>query len=836
MVDVITKYISAGCNSTPHVADWGKNGCICFGSCNSVAVYQPQVPQSQIKDAGSILSTLKSHKNRVNCVKWMKTRKAAEWEIISGSVDKTAILWTQVGNQFQCSQILAGHDGAITTLDNIEIEDLDFEPKSEVTESPSIHNLIVTSSVDSTIKIWHRFNSEEFHDIQTIPLNTGFALDVALVSPENSSGVILACGCDNQKVNLYVLQQGQFVSAVSLSGHDDWVSGVDFCVEDNGDLLLASCGQDFIVRIWRISQKTTPEENSNIIIRDKPATGSIQMKETLIDVQSKGSSLCFAITLESVLLGHDGWIYSVRWHPPIEKENGWHQPLRLLTASMDKTMILWSVDKDSGVWVEEVRVGEVGGNTLGFYGGLFSPCGDSILAHGYQGALHQWTFNKEKLCWEPAVTGGGHFKAVDDIAWDPVDGSYLLSVGLDQTCRFHAPWVTDTLQRPTWYEVARPQVHGYDIQCLAVLHRYKFVSGADEKVLRVFNAPKNFIENFCNISKLDIEVELKNKEISSVPQGASVPALGLSNKAVYCNEKTAEEEIEAHPNEQYPEVYFSPVTLHEPPTEEHLLQNTLWPETQKLYGHGYEIFAVTADPRGEILASACKASKSEFAGIILWNCSNWKQLGVLEGPSLTVTQLAFSYDGQHLLSVSRDRTWTLFRHAVDHDIPFKKIASVDKKTSAHSRIIWSCCWSHDNAYFATASRDKKVILWNCPPPSTNDVISVQPKDNFIFSDSVTAVDMAPTFTPDNKYLLSIGLDSGIIELLSWSPDQPTPWQHLKVLDLISHHLTVKRLKFSRVIKDHQQQQNKDDDNPQFMLASCGNDFSVRIFNIFLGQC
>lgn len=67
------------------------------------------------------------------------------------------------------------------------------------------------------------------------------------------------------------------------------------------------------------------------------------------------------------------------------------------------------------------------------------------------------------------------------------------------------------LQQPTWYEVARPQVHGYDIQCLAVLHRYKFVSGADEKVLRVFHAPKNFIENFCNISKLDIEAELENK-------------------------------------------------------------------------------------------------------------------------------------------------------------------------------------------------------------------------------------------------------------------------------------------------------------------------------------
>lgn len=44
----------------------------------------------------------------------------------------------------------------------------------------------------------------------------------------------------------------------------------------------------------------------------------------------------------------------------------------------------------------------------------------------------------------------------------------------------------------------------------------------------------------------------------------------------------------------------------EPPTEEQLLQNTLWPETQKLYGHGYEIFSLACDPSGKVLASACK--------------------------------------------------------------------------------------------------------------------------------------------------------------------------------------------------------------------------------------
>ena len=60
------------------------------------------------------------------------------------------------------------------------------------------------------------------------------------------------------------------------------------------------------------------------------------------------------------------------------------------------------------------------------------------------------------------------------------------------------------------------------------------------------------------------------------------------------------------------------VGISEPPTEENLLQNTLWPEVQKLYGHGYEIFALAARHDGTLLASACKATTAEHAAIIIW--------------------------------------------------------------------------------------------------------------------------------------------------------------------------------------------------------------------------
>ncbi|XP_041365470.1 elongator complex protein 2-like isoform X2 [Gigantopelta aegis] len=821
-------YVSAGCNATAHSADWGRNNLISYSSCRAVLICDPEVSSGKVKPA-KVLQVLTGHKDCVNCVKWVPSidHYSPENTLLSGARDKNVVVWKQDPHNtdsYTLEACLSGHSAAVTAVEGI------FIPPSPQESSL----LIASASSDSSIKIWKRSSDKDCEEIQTIKFGTGFVLDIALIIIPGTNVVLLACGADDHKVHIFVMENNQFVKKMVLLGHEDWVRSLDFMVDDTGDVLLVSSAQDNLIRIWRFSKRDTDINRSLASISDLPLDEDIKMPENIFSYCYNDKEAFCAVSLESVLSGHEGWIYSVRWHPRIKTgEKGDHQPMSLLSASMDKTMMLWMPDPDAGIWVEQVRVGEVGGNTLGFYGGLFGPDGASILAHGYQGAFHHWTRSTEdKKTWNPSVTVGGHFDCVQDIDWDPRDGQFLISTSLDQTTRLHAPWVKSDRQ-VEWYEIARPQVHGYSMQCLAMLNRYKFVSAADEKVIRVFDAPRNSIEIFCHICKQNLDEQLQREDTQSLPEGASVPALGLSNKAVFQGVKPdlgEDLKMSVHANSQYEVPYFKTVSVQAPPTEENLLQNTLWPETQKLYGHGYEVFSVACDPAGKIVASACKASTAEHSRVILWDTSSWQQVGSLAAATLTVTQIAFSHDGRYLLAVSRDRTWSLFRKHKISDTMFEEIGSVDKKTSSHSRIIWTCAWTYDDKYFMTGSRDKKVMVWQrCDISNRGEGLHV-PVFSIAFPDSVTALDIAPVLV-NECHLIAVGLDNGMILICKWKP--PDNWICCTKLEANAHHMTVKRLKFRPCFG----RAGMSDSDPTRWLqfASCGSDHFVRIQNIELDR-
>ncbi|XP_049859581.1 elongator complex protein 2 isoform X1 [Schistocerca gregaria] len=799
-------YISCSCNRTPHSSDWGRNGLICFGACNAVAIYDPKYA-----DAGKILKVLCHHKGRVNAVQWIKTGNCSpETEFVSASSDGTAVLWSadDMGG-FYVSSVLEGHNSAVTFADGIYLSNTDHQ----ICKQPL---LVVTASADSSLKIWRRKKAEVAAVCsQTVNFGSGFCLCARICILPSTSDILIACATDDTKIHLFADKQyeeicispkenetllSHFVKVDSLIGHDDWVRSLDFAIEDSGDVLLASCSQDTFVRLWRISARECGSQLQSPV-SELPSSEDIHAEEHVFEI--KGHWFVWAV--ESVLPGHEGWVYSVRWHPVINSESKNHQPLRMLSSSLDKTMVLWAFDAQSGLWTEEVRVGELGGNSLGFYGGMFGPEGRSIMGHGYQGAFHIWHQSEEgRNEWLPRTAAGGHFGPVVDLQWEP-RGQFLLTVSTDQTTRLHAPWDRDN-KEITWHELARPQVHGYDMSCLAILSRYCFASGSEEKVVRTFKAPSNFVTNFqsiCNVREDSTEFA------EEIPQGAAVPTLGLSNKAVYEGQQVQLEE--RHVKDEFPESsYFIPVKLTEPPTEDNLLQNTLWPEIQKLYGHGYELYSLAARSDGKVLASACKATTAEHAAIILWQVDSWQQYQKLTFHQLTVTQLAFSPDGVYLLSVSRDRRWGLFQRTANSE-RYELVVGSDKKSGIHTRIIWCCAWTHDSSHFATGSRDGKVAIWNVKGESRTVPLELK-------GQSVTALAFAPHLpTDESAHVLAVGLDSGIIMIYEWNLSE---WTKCLILGNNSaHHLTVKRVAFRPV---------ENEESPRLQLASCGADHIVRI--------
>ncbi len=78
--------------------------------------------------------------------------------------------------------------------------------------------------------------------------------------------------------------------------------------------------------------------------------------------------------------------------------------------------------------------------------------------------------------------------------------------------------------------------------------------------------------------------------------------------------------------------------------------------------------------------------------------------------------MKFSNNSKYLLSVSRDRTWKLFKRQTETNNnnsagQFKLVRYLHTKNNYHTRIVWSCDWSHDDKFFVTTSRDKRACVW-----------------------------------------------------------------------------------------------------------------------------
>ena len=205
-----------------------------------------------------------------------------------------------------------------------------------------------------------------------------------------------------------------------------------------------------------------------------------------------------------------------------------------------------------------------------------------------------------------------------------------------------------------------------------------------------------------------------------------------------------------------------------PPVEDYLMCRTLWPESQKLYGHAFEIYCVAASHKGDCAASACKAKQEAYADIIIWQIvqNDPDQSGEvaqqssvpackLEGcQHLTVVQMEFSKKDDHLLACTRDRQVLLFKRQEGF-----KFALAKRVKEAHTRILWALSWSHDDLFFATASRENKesVKIWDAQSVEMASALPAKSVPN------ATSLQFFPR-TVQDEYALAVGQENGSITI------------------------------------------------------------------------
>ncbi|RFU32200.1 hypothetical protein B7463_g4097, partial [Scytalidium lignicola] len=753
-VVVRTEYLAAGGNRHPSASDWDvESGVLAYGTDRNVAVWRPES-----SDCRGVYGLLQGHADTVNAVKFFSSVKG---HLLSGSSDGQIKIWKNIDDSenYECIQTISEHKASVNCL-----------------AVPDVGRIFLSGAADGTVKVWSLDENSVAQLVQSITITPRlFPLALALTSlPGASTSYILAVAGTKEIVQLYALDSEdsskEFHLRATFTGHEGWIRSLDFIREkkaENGDLLLASVSQDKYIRLWRIHQgKELPAAAASA----DPSLGAFMPGKILSNKahRFKAQSLDFSATFEALLFGHEDWIYSARW-----RSNG--DKLQLLSASADNSLAIWEPDPTSGIWVTIARLGEISaekgsttatGSTGGFWTGLWSPSGDNVVCLGRTGSWRRWAFNKEQDRWNQAVGISGHIHSITGIAWSKW-GDYVLSTSSDQTTRLHAAWKRDHTQ--TWHEMARPQIHGYDLNCIDSLGERQFVSGADEKLLRVFKEPRavaNLLHKLCGIGSPSNETDM--------PDAANMPVLGLSNKAIEAVDDDEEIPTGYHGINNSNDrdaidpasiVHKSTLNLDHPPFEEHLSRHTLWPEVEKLYGHGYEISTLAASHDGSLIATACKATSIDHAVIRNYDTKEWHEIRPpLTAHSLTVTRLRFSADDKYLLSVGRDRQWAIFKRDDANKYTYTMAESNPK---GHSRMILDAAWAPTSfPVFATAGRDKTVKIWAKGTDGAAEgfiCLKTIPEEH-----SVTAISFLDVSVDDDITYLAVGTESGRVKIYSIS--------------------------------------------------------------------
>eukprot|EP01119_Soliformovum_irregulare_P005507 TRINITY_DN17264_c0_g1_i1.p1 TRINITY_DN17264_c0_g1~~TRINITY_DN17264_c0_g1_i1.p1 ORF type:complete len:407 (+),score=107.88 TRINITY_DN17264_c0_g1_i1:297-1517(+) len=251
--------------------------------------------------------------------------------IVTASLDATIKIWDFETGEFE--RTLKGHTNAVQSID--------FDHTG---------NFLVSSSADLTIKIW---DFTTYECVRTLKGHDHNVSSVAFLP----SGDQIASGSRDKTIKIWETSTGYCQK--TLQGHDEWVRTIQ--VTDDG-ALLASAGHDKTVRLWdlakfevihvmrdhshyieclsfspaTLSQLETPDGRTFKGKANTPgnflASGS---RDKTVKIWETATGECIL-----TLVGHDNWVRGVQFHP-----SGKY----LLSVSEDHSMKVWDLKQGRAV-------------------------------------------------------------------------------------------------------------------------------------------------------------------------------------------------------------------------------------------------------------------------------------------------------------------------------------------------------------------------------------------------------------------------------------------------------------------------------------------------------
>lgn len=733
--------VFAGCNRSLDIFEYSYNTKqLAYASNNNLFISIPLIKENKFNFSNFKQSV--KFDSDITCIKWDK-----ESRIISGCQNGDICIYDCLNDKIiEILKPLSGHSISCLEINN---------------------NLLVIGNTIGDLFIYELVNLK--YELKlSFKLPYGFyGMNIKIVNSsinDKDSEYILFVGGSKPVINVLSLINFKEIKIVNeLPGHEDWVRSIDIRqIEDSENevdnkkfkvknYLIATSSLDRIIRLWKLSI----EDINNPIFIETNKLKLLTSKEYKFNLLN---SRCL-IKIDAILMGHDDWISKISWKKDVNKET----ELMLLSSSADSSIMIWESDLISGVWFPKFRLGEIAikgastatGSSGGFYCSewIIDEGIEIILTNGKTGSIRCWIKEKDDKEFKTIPFFNGSIKSITDITWSP-NGEYLLSTSLDQSTRFY------NQRNSEWFEFGRPQIHGFDMISVKSITSTRFVSAGDEKVIRIFDMPKNFFEMVNRVC--DRKIDINKLEEVKLPETASLPVLGLSNKAELDNkneeegQKNDEENTGGSNGDSTEDNILGLIdNLKEPPTEDILQRHTLWPEIEKLYGHGFEITTLEVSNDCKFIASACRSNNAKHSVVRIFNTKTWLECNKLSGHELTITRLKFNNlkysEEEYLLSVSRDRKFCVWKRECDE---FKLI---EIKEKAHNRIIWDCTWVNfkDNYSFITCSRDKEIKLWKIEKDE-----KIECKNSIKFKIGVTSIDSI--LIKDNKFKVIVGLDNGDI--------------------------------------------------------------------------